>query len=221
MMRERVDPFHSTGNPITCNPEADLPIWCAGSYRGTLQRVILHWKSHRSHQLTEIITERFGQAVREWAPQWPHHGRVGGGQGNWLWLVPVPSSNRRIRADLFVVADLTRAAAHALSQFGPVGILDPLRYDDPSRRRGPGGRHSTAQHRRARRHISMRTELPPLRVLLIDDVATTGSTLRLSAEVLRQGGAQVLGALALADVHVGAGSGETPLRQGAKTARVD
>jgi ComF family protein len=109
-------------------------------------------------------------------------------------LVPVPSHARRMRSRGYNQA---AAIAAALGRRAGLAVEDCLERSGPAatqvgraraeRRAGPVGRISV----RAGRAV-------PERALLVDDVVTTGATLRASAAALRAAGCRELAAVAFA-----------------------
>jgi predicted amidophosphoribosyltransferase len=117
-------------------------------------------------------------------------------------LVPVPSSRRSRRARGHdPVRDLARAAASGLRRQGlPVVVLPVLRQ---SRRVADQAGLGSGERRRNLAgalgvRAGWRSRLDGRLVLLVDDVVTTGSTLREAQRVLAGVGARVLGAATVA-----------------------
>lgn len=110
-------------------------------------------------------------------------------------IVPVPTTAwRRVKAKLHVPSELSRGLARRLHR--PVV---------PALRRVRGGPHQiglTAQQRidnvRGAFALTRGTRLEGARLLLVDDVSTTGATLAECARVLRRGGAEFVCAAVLA-----------------------
>ena len=109
-------------------------------------------------------------------------------------LVPVPLHPSRRRRRGFNQAELI---ARELARRAGLSV------DDCLARRGPAGRQ--VGRGRAERlegphgHIEMRRDrAPPLHVLLVDDVVTTGATLGACAQALRAAGSLRVGAVAFA-----------------------
>jgi len=106
-------------------------------------------------------------------------------------LVPVPAHPARRRRRPFNQAELIAEAIVARTH---LPLLDRLRRTGPYRRqvgRGRTARLSTAGSIEA-------TGRSPPRVLLVDDVVTTGATLGACAAALREAGAQRVAAVAFA-----------------------
>ena len=172
----------------------------AASYDTVVRAGIVAHKDHGRWGLARPLATALAPAVAALLA-------ASGGEGGDVLLVPVPSTGRAVRSRGYdhalalarhAAADLRRegvaagaAAVLALSGGGQVGL---------------GG---TA--RRANRRGSMRVRhgrLPaPLvadgcRVVVVDDIATTGASVAEAARVLRDAGAEVVGAAVVARVRV-------------------
>jgi ComF family protein len=110
-----------------------------------------------------------------------------------LALVPVPLHPRRRRRRGFNQAQVLAAA---LSGRTGLALSDCLERDGPSVTQVGRGRHQ----RRAGPAGGMRLGVPPAprRAVLIDDVVTTGGTLRACAAVLQAAGCREIAAVAFA-----------------------
>ena len=176
-----------------------LPVTAAGRYGAGLARTLLAFKNHGHTDLAGALAPALARAL---------HACPETGSGP-LVLVPVPGSARARRRRGYDPLQLI------LKVLGRRGLLPPgtrtgklLRY----RRTGAAGawaaRGSGAQKglgARARRknvHGSM-TAGPPesllgVRVLVADDVLTTGATVAEAVRALRAAGAEVAGAVVIA-----------------------
>ena len=107
-------------------------------------------------------------------------------------IVPVPLSARRLRERGYNQAHLiARGVARATGRPLRAGLLQRLRHDDPQSSKG----------RDARRDIRGAYAASPvtgLRILLVDDVTTTGETSLACAEPLLERGAATVAAWSLA-----------------------
>jgi ComF family protein len=109
-------------------------------------------------------------------------------------LVPVPTATDHVRQRSY---DQAKLLARALSR------LSGLRYADCLRRLGQT--HQVGASRR-QRLIQLRTlfyikkprQVRGAKILLIDDVVTTGATLEAAADVLTMAGAKEVGAITFA-----------------------
>jgi predicted amidophosphoribosyltransferase len=137
-----------------------------------------------------------------------------GGPGPYL-LVPVPSRRAAVlRRGDDTMARLARLAAARVRRFGieakAVGVLRHVRdvadqagLGGPQRLANLAGALAVPQARES--HVAGR------RVVLLDDVLTTGATLAEAARALRAAGAEVVAAATIAAVEPAGGN---PLRDG-------
>lgn len=156
-----------------------VPVWSLGPYAGPHRRVILAAKEHRHLAVRRLLGPVLAAAVV--------HLQARGELADAPVLVPAPTraASARVRGG-DPVADVCRAAGL------PVSVA--LRHG-----RGTADQVGLGVEGR-RRNLSGALELlraPRGPVLLVDDVATTGSTLAAGAGALFAAGCDVVGALVI------------------------
>jgi predicted amidophosphoribosyltransferase len=165
------------------------PAYALADYQGAPRELVIAFKERGRHDLASSLGTLLGQAVRA-VPEADLTGT--------LWLVPAPSrrSASRRRGGPHVLR-LARAAARTLAADTAVAVAPALTL-------APGTLDSTGLSAKARRanlagHVRLTEALPPpgTRVVLLDDVVTTGATAAECARVLRSRGVQVAAVLAL------------------------
>lgn len=161
------------------HPTEVVPV-AAGRNVGVLRRVVLAWKEDGATRLTDVLAQLLAAAVV------PH----AGGDDRPVALVPVPTSrrSRRLRGcDL--VDDLARAAARRLRDVGvDTVVVQALDYARTTR--DQAGLDAEA------RHVNLdgafrarpRTGSSPRRIVVVDDVLTTGSTVTEAVRALSTAG---------------------------------
>lgn len=170
-----------------------LPVLALGEYAGNLQRLVLAWKNGGMLHLGGPIAAGLSIAVRHLTSRLP-----GGAPADQAYLVPVPSRWRaRVRRGEDHTAELVRAMSR-----GGAGRPLLLRATPTTGQEGQGARQRRT--RRIRLHSSVPGDLcgPGTRVIIVDDVVTTGSTLRGMHEALTDAGLQVIGAVVVASARV-------------------
>jgi predicted amidophosphoribosyltransferase len=167
--------------PTPCPP--GLPhLVSAAAYDGEVRSALLAHKEHGRRGLTRPLGEALARAVAALGPP--------GG----VLLVPVPSSRAAVRArGQDHARRLAAAAARELPGCRARPLLVPARaVADQS---GLDSRQRAANLAGA---LRARQPLPGVRVVVVDDVVTTGATLVEAARALRAAGADVRGAAVVA-----------------------
>ena len=167
-----------------------LPVLALGEYAGDLQRLILAWKNGGMLHLGRRIAPGLAPAVTELATA------AGARRPG---LVPVPSRlGARLRRGEDHTAELVR-------ELGRLGAGRPLLLPSTptTAQEGQGARQRRGRQIQLLGPARRRTgedRAPP--VVIIDDVVTTGSTLRGMHEALTREGWTVLGAVVVASARV-------------------
>ncbi|WP_051905237.1 ComF family protein [Bifidobacterium actinocoloniiforme] len=181
---------------------------CAG-YQGRARRAILEWKDHDDEEVTRPLGRAMGElAVQSLERAWT--GNLGPVPSQVL-IVPAPSSSKSVRRRGRVhMPPVAGAAAASLRQAGlPAQVQLALIMGSV---RGKSvelhGSSARASRLSGRIHTRAGIELTGQSVILVDDIVTSGSTIRQCAAALRTAGAYPLTALALAR----AGRGSDPSR---------
>lgn len=167
-----------------------LPVLALGEYAGDLQRLILAWKNGGMLHLGRRIAPGLAAAVTDLAA---------GAGGRRPGLVPVPSRlGARLRRGEDHTAELVR-------ELGRLGAGRPLLLPSTptTAQEGQGARQRRGRQIQllgsARRRAGEHRGAP---VVIIDDVVTTGSTLRGMHQALTREGLTVLGAVVVASARV-------------------
>jgi predicted amidophosphoribosyltransferase len=155
-----------------------VPAVALGPYEGRLRRAVLALKSGRRDLAPEFAWLLAGAAAELLVP-----GRV---------LVGVPTTRRRRSARGFDQGRVLAAELERCSGLPSLSLLSAAGKAQQGRSRGA---RLQARGRFACESASL---AKGLEVLLVDDVVTTGATLRDCTAVLERAGARVEGALAIA-----------------------
>lgn len=158
--------------------------WSLGTYRDALRSAVLATKRSPEYRLTEALAgwlaERHGATLAEWRPD---------------VVVPVPMHwLRRWRRGVNGPDIIAKVLANHL-EVPWSDVLVRRRYTRPQTALGERQRR---RNLRGAFGIRPRAPLAGARVLLVDDVLTTGATANVAARVLRRGGAQAVAVAVLA-----------------------
>ncbi|MDY6051929.1 MAG: hypothetical protein SPI83_05910 [Rothia sp. (in: high G+C Gram-positive bacteria)] len=196
-------------------PGTQLPVVSSGRYEHELGRCVLAYKDAGRTDLSPYLAAAVARAVRSLVDSC--QGALG--QGGPLYLVPLPSSRASVRRRGYAPAPLLcRSAVPLLGSLMDVRVVDALAQVPAWVRlvRGREGARAQKTLGVEERHRQMRGKLtlgrPALHwvgrhyslegvtCVLVDDVLTTGASLREGYRVLSERGAMVLGGATIAYV---------------------
>lgn len=152
-----------------------LPAWAGARYTGSTRHVVLAWKRGRAD-----IEGAIGGAARDVCDQFLAGDLPSGERPRPFVFVPAPSGWRRRASGLLVAGVFAGMLRRAADELAPVAgghrVADVLR-----RGKGPihlAGKSAAARVAARRAAVRVVREPPPGRIVLVDDVLTTGATLR-------------------------------------------
>ena len=187
------------GPLVRCGP-GDLPTVAAAWYEGAVRAALLHYKERGRRDLAGVLGEQLARAVTgalaERAPPPARPGaavRAGRAAGPGAVLVPVPSG--RAVAAARGGDHVLRLARRAARRTG-VPVATPLAHTRAVR--DSAGLGSAERARNQAAAMVARAPGPAGCAVIVDDIVTTGATLREARRALAGAGWQVLGAATVA-----------------------
>jgi predicted amidophosphoribosyltransferase len=178
--------------PDPCPPGL-VPVRAAGEYAGAVRALVVAHKERRrlalAGPLGGMLATAVERVVLDLAPDRPGP----------VWLVPVPSRRAVVAARGHdPLTRMSRASAAVLRDRGMATRLLPLLHQ-VSRPLDQSGLSADARRENLFGRFGVRgVPVPPGQLVLVDDVVTTGATLREAQRALEVAGHPVLGAATVA-----------------------
>ena len=160
-------------SPVRGTTSRGIATIALGEYRGTLRSLVLAAK----HRGARAVVRRLGGELRHIAL--PFAPAV---------AIPIPSSVPGFRARGYGLAAI-------VANLCDLPVVDCLRLMDEGTQRG------RRRDERQLRRMSITAQRPPVgtRVIIVDDVVTTGASIDAAADACHAAGLRVVGAIAIAD----------------------
>lgn len=160
-----------------------IPVVCALDYRGTTRQVLYRYKDHRIRQLATWLSPALAESIISAA------GRAGVRTTDVL-LAPMPTRRNNVRRRGFdATAFLVRGALSRVETAGVGQFLIDTRTEGAAKNVG-----AFEREQRAINAFRIRREkvLPTRPVIVVDDIVTTGATVKEATETLLLAGIQVV-----------------------------
>ena len=155
------------------DPPPFARVYAAAPYGGILQDAVQSFKYHGQLALEQPLGKLLGASLRAAALPRPH------------LLVPVPLHVDRLRQRGYNQAlQLARQIGREFDVPVAADLLRRIRATEPQQ-----GLDATSRRSNLRGAFAVARPVPGRRLILVDDVMTTGATVRECASVLRQAGA--------------------------------
>lgn len=173
--------------PRLCSPRVDpgVPVFALGAYAGPRRQAVVALKEHGRRDLVTVLARPLALGI--------HRLIVWGIVGLPLTVVPAPT--RRWAARRRGGDPVARIAGAAISGHPAISVIPALRTT--GRARDSVGLGTAAREHNIVGRVRA-TAQPTGEVLLVDDVVTTGATMREAVRTLSDGGCDVVAVLALA-----------------------
>lgn len=167
-----------------------IPLAVAHSYAPPLSTVIFKYKDNQIPELAHFLADLLAEAIELIHA---HTGIPASG----TFLIPIPSRSGSVRQRGF---DSMGVIARHLTKYGydTADALTDHRASGRSKSLNVAERQFAAHNAFSVRSHSIIGQLSGCEVIMIDDVTTTGATLREASELLMQSGVQVIGCASIA-----------------------
>ncbi len=187
----------ATPQPVWCLAGAPSPLldgveaWAVARYEGSVQNLVIAWKDRRRVDLTVVLGAGMARAATALI------GATLGGRSS-VALVPVPSAARAVkRRGSDVVGSAAGLAARRLAARGLAVRVEPV-LSQAGRVADQSGLGAEQRRDNVSGRFRCERRLDRARVVIVDDVVTTGATMAEAVRVLRCSGAEVVGVAAVA-----------------------
>lgn len=173
----------STEDAICGVCRQELPIdrlWIGSTYSGTIQQLIHLYKFERAQDVAKLLAEILDITIPSLPPE--------------TLVVYVPTATSRIRERGY---DQARELAKAFAKLRGTKVTSLLRRIGQTRQVG-ASRRERFEQMDAAYHVMKAQIIKDARILLIDDIVTTGATLTAAARTLKSAGAKTVYTAAVA-----------------------